>query len=498
MENKKIIIIGAGIAGMSAGCYGQMNGYDTEIYEMHDKHGGLCTAWKRKDYIIDGCYEWMIGVNPGSRLNKIWKEIGALQNKDITVHQEYCRCEFGFGKTIIFYSDADKLKTHLTEMAPEDVESVNEIATAIKDLAHFLQHTMAKKTPKGLLGKVITGMRLFTILKYSKKYGKISIQEYTKKRIKNIELSEAFNQSVHPEYTMLTFLFNLACYHNKDAGLPKGGSRGVVNSISERYTGLGGKINYKSPVNNIIIKGNKSVGIELSNGREIHGDVIISAADGHHTLFYLLGGQYLTETIKKCYSGNYPTLTSVQVSLGVNADLSNEARWVQVRLDNPVTLAGQQHKFISFYNYFDDETMIPKGKSVIVSHTVTPFEYWEKFNRHTPEYREEKRKIADEVIKSAEKRFPSIKGKIEVVDVATPLTYIRYTNVWRGAYMTWIPTPKSEILTKISNSLPGLENFYMIGQWVSSPGTPGALRTGRKVIQDICKKEGKIFQTSVP
>jgi hypothetical protein len=64
--------------------------------------------------------------------------------------------------------------------------------------------------------------------------------------------------------------------------------------------------------------------------------------------------------------------------------------------------------------------------------------------------------------------------------------------------MTWITTPNSDILTKISNRLPGLDNFYMIGQWVSSPGTPGALRTGRKVIQDICKEEGKVFQTTIP
>ena len=47
---KTIIIIGAGIAGLSAGCYAQMNGYKSAIFEMHDKPGGLCTAWKRGGY----------------------------------------------------------------------------------------------------------------------------------------------------------------------------------------------------------------------------------------------------------------------------------------------------------------------------------------------------------------------------------------------------------------------------------------------------------------
>ena len=46
--DNSIIIIGGGFAGLSAGIYGQMNGYKTTIYEMHNKPGGLCTSWKRK------------------------------------------------------------------------------------------------------------------------------------------------------------------------------------------------------------------------------------------------------------------------------------------------------------------------------------------------------------------------------------------------------------------------------------------------------------------
>jgi len=49
------IIIGADVAGLSAGCYGQMNGYDTKIFELHTLPGGLCTSWKRKGYVFDGC-----------------------------------------------------------------------------------------------------------------------------------------------------------------------------------------------------------------------------------------------------------------------------------------------------------------------------------------------------------------------------------------------------------------------------------------------------------
>ena len=58
--DRSIIIIGGGIAGL-AGCYGQMNGYQTQIFELHDKPGGLCTAWQRRGYTFDGCIEWLVG-----------------------------------------------------------------------------------------------------------------------------------------------------------------------------------------------------------------------------------------------------------------------------------------------------------------------------------------------------------------------------------------------------------------------------------------------------
>ena len=67
MSGKSILIIGGGIAGLSAGCYGQMNGFQTRIFEMHKKKpGGLCTSWKRQGYTVDGCIHWLVGSGPES------------------------------------------------------------------------------------------------------------------------------------------------------------------------------------------------------------------------------------------------------------------------------------------------------------------------------------------------------------------------------------------------------------------------------------------------
>src|SRR5512133_2471382 len=111
-NNKSIIIIGAGFAGLSAGIYAQLNGYKTTIYEMHDKPGGLCTSWKRKGYTFDGCIHWLVGSSPSSGMHDRWEETGIARNLSITDHNEYMRLEDNNGRILIFHTDIDRLEKH--------------------------------------------------------------------------------------------------------------------------------------------------------------------------------------------------------------------------------------------------------------------------------------------------------------------------------------------------------------------------------------------------
>ena len=126
MSEKSIIIIGAGIAGLSAGCYAQMNSYRTRIFEMDTRPGGLCTAWKRKGYTIDGCIHWLVGSRPGTAFYRFWEELGAVQGRTMIDHEEYMRVEGKGGKVFIVYTDIDRLEQHMKELAPEDKDVIEE------------------------------------------------------------------------------------------------------------------------------------------------------------------------------------------------------------------------------------------------------------------------------------------------------------------------------------------------------------------------------------
>jgi len=118
---KKVNIIGAGITGLSAGCYLQMNGYDTEIFELHDKPGGLCTSWKRKNYTIDGCIHWLVGSGPNDVSYNLWNELIDMKDIKFVDHEEYIRVEDGDGNFINVYTDIDRLEL---ELLGKDINSM--------------------------------------------------------------------------------------------------------------------------------------------------------------------------------------------------------------------------------------------------------------------------------------------------------------------------------------------------------------------------------------
>lgn len=82
-----------------------------------------------------------------------------------------------------------------------------------------------------------------------------------------------------------------------------------------------------------------------------------------------------------------------------------------------------------------------------------------------------------------------IRPAIEVIDVSTPATVIRYTGNWKGSMEGWLLTPGTGF-RPLPRTLPGLRQFLMVGQWVMpGGGLPSGLMTARSAIQAVCKQE---------
>jgi phytoene desaturase len=489
--SKKILIIGAGMAGLSAGVHACRNGYEVEIYEMHSQPGGLCAAWNREDYTIDGCIHWLVGSKPGSQFNRLWREVGALEDSIIINHEIFMAVEGSGGKTVNIYSDLDRLQEHLLEVAPEDEVQIRAMVEAARLMSKV---EMPLEKPDEFFrfwDFPVMLIKMMPLFKVIGRYSRITIAEFLEE-IKNSRLKEALALIMPVNYPMSSIIGTLASLHSQDAGFPEGGSLPFARSIEKRFLELGGKIHYRKRVNQVQVEEGKVSGLVTDDGSEVKGDYIISAADLHSTLYDILGGRYLTPKIKDSFA-NLATFTSAQVNLGVNLDLSSEAKRLAVKLDSPLDLGSGQNHFCYLTNYSFDPTLAPDGKSVLAAMVYSSYDYWDSSSKNKERYREKKEKLAEKLIAAAMKRFPAIKDKIEVTDVVTPLTYNRYTAVWKGAYMAWVVPPSAGRFT-IERKLPDLDNFYLAGQWIYPPaGLPGSMLTGRHVMQVICRRDGKVF-----
>jgi phytoene dehydrogenase-like protein len=498
---KSIIIIGAGLAGLSAGCYGQMNGYETQIFEMHDKPGGVCTAWDRKGYIIDGCLHWVYGSNPSSSYYSIWEELGAVQGRKFIDFEEYRRIEDTDGKAWTIYSDLDRLEEHMKEIAPEDAKVIHEFIDGARAMSR-LKWNMDKAPELNTLFDYLKMMPpMLSFLPTLLKFRRVSTGQYAQ-RFTNPFLRRAFTASFagdFAEFALLPRQGTLGFQHTKQAGWPIGGSLEFARAIEKRYFGLGGQVNYRSPIAKILVENNRAIGVRLLNGMEYKADTIISAADGHSTIFSMLDGKFINDKIRGYYSKLPLFQPLLCVGLGVARSFPREPHEIVYILDNPITVGNKtcDRMCLDIYGY--DPTFAPPGKTSLVVLLYADYDYWQKLRTENREqYKQEKEKVADQVIDFLDKRFPGFAKQVEMHDVATPASWVRYTGNWRGSWEGWMLTSKV-FMTHMSKELPGLKNFYMVGQWVEpGGGTPAVAASGRNAIQIICMRDRKKFVTTKP
>ncbi|HSB06002.1 MAG TPA: NAD(P)/FAD-dependent oxidoreductase [Thermodesulfobacteriota bacterium] len=489
---KSIIIIGAGMGGLSAGCYGQMNGYDTQIFEMHSLPGGQCASWKRKGYTFDACIHHLFGCSPSSKIYQLWNELGAMP-RELVQPLECTSVLSPDGRLFIDYYDLDWLEEHLNRLSPVDSKAIQEYVRAIKGF-----------TKGDLLGEMMLGsawsiIKTLPSVPTSMKWFRMTMHKFAG-RFFDPFLRRAFSLLVYsmPSIPVAPHLMRHAYGISKALQWPVGGAFEFARSIEKRYSDLGGKIHYHQKVEKVLVENDKAVGIKVADGTEHRADIVISNGDGRRTVMEMLGGKYINERIRS-YCGEPPDETNwaVHVFLGVNRDLSGEPSAMVMLLDQPVTLADHKNDSLEMQIYGFDRTMAPEGKGVIKVELVSSYSYWRQLYADKQRYEEEKQKVAGQVIDILENHFHGIRSQVEVIDVPTLMTWERFMGGTHG--FNNMPNKKPGFVTSMRGrggvpTLPGLADFYFVGVWASmSPSLFGNALSGRKVIQALCKKDGRRF-----
>ena len=493
----KVNIIGGGIAGLTTGCYLQLNGFVSEIFESHSQPGGLCTSWKIGDYTVDGCLHWLVGSNPDNPIYDLWNELIDMKSIRFYNYEEFFRVRDRQGKEIIGYTDLERLHKELLSKAPEDNILIDEFVNAVRQMSGMKMRMDKAPELYTLLEKIDENLHYLPYLKTLMRYSRMTIGDFAG-QCKNSLLARFFEYSFLSEMPMLFIMFTFSWLDRKTAGYPIGGSLQFSRLFEKKYLELGGTIHYNSKVKRILTevsgKQQRALGIELDNEQQFFSDITISAADGCFTIFEMLQGRFVDKRIKHYYSDFSVFPSFLQISLGVAKSFMEMPSTVIIPLEQPFVIDPEktiENLYYRIVNY--DPTLAPEGNTLIICMVKTyNYKYWMDLrNNERDKYKEEKKRISDFYIDILDKELGGIKDNLEMVDVATPATLIRYTHNWKGSVEGWMVTKETgfDSLPKI---LPGLEDFYMAGQWVEpGGGVPSAFFSGRNLVQVICRKYKK-------
>ncbi len=478
MSARRVAIIGAGMGGLAAGVYGRRAGLDTTIFEMHDKPGGLCTAWTRQGYTFDGCIHHLAGCLPGTPTYRMWEDLGAMP-QEVLYPSDLTQVETPDGKHLTVYTDLDRLEAHLLDLAPGDRRLIHRYVRALRvftrfDLFDAMTGSWRERTR--LLRPAPTAMR----------WGRLTMRTFAS-RFRDPFLRQAM-ATIQYDWTdtpVVLHLNILAGSAVRRYGFPAGGSLRFAQSIADRYLALGGKILYRTKVEAILVENGHAIGVRLADGTEHRADAVISNATPHATLHRLLDGRYLDAKLEGLFSRPQDEMVmGIHVSFGLARDLSQEPHALVLWLPRPVELADRVRDRLDLELFGFDPSLAPPGKGVLKVLLDTKWSYWAEVGRDRGRYRAEKERLAETVLRLLEPRFPGIAGQVEVWDVATPLTTERYTGVGPGfdASPRWGAMLGARPLT-----VPRVKGLQIVGQSAGGAGIPGCAAMGRNAIRGLAR-----------
>ncbi|NMD38369.1 MAG: NAD(P)/FAD-dependent oxidoreductase [Christensenellaceae bacterium] len=485
----QLTIIGAGIAGLSAGIYAQKRGFQCNIYEQHILPGGNCTSWKRKGYTFEGGLHWLTGSKIDLPLYKEWNYLGAI-SPSTKIHNREAFISCVLDKQIFcFYTNLERLRDHLLEISPADETAIKKLYKQIRRFSNIVMPVfdvpgvkLKEHSNKPPLSMLFTMMALAP-------FGKITAKEYAKNfkhpaiRLMLEEIAGAENKASH----MLTLLASVC---SGDGGYPEGGSAEMAKRMAKYFEKLGGKIYYSSNVEKINIEKNKVVSI-IVNGNRIDTSRLIVTNDTREAIDTLFKNPLNESWCHRMRQDTKPVMCTF-VSIGLKKDWKHLPSNFVIPLRETLSFGNFTYKSLFLNNYASYSNYAPSGCTAVTCILFgDSYSYWKKA-KENGSYLNKKKAFAEQFANTLISNFQLSRDDIDIIDIATPLTFERYCGTYHGSWMTIDEVGKKAATYPIKSET--ISNIYFAGQRIMSPGgTPVALVTARQAVQYLCKDKGMPF-----
>jgi phytoene dehydrogenase-like protein len=479
------IVIGSGLGGLSCAAAFARQGFKPIVIEQHDKPGGFATAFSRPGgFLFDvSLHSTTVGERNGVRnLIDGFPEITGIE---FLPHPTLFRAIYPDNDIRVPQRDLNAFIGILTNVFPEEKEGIAGLFEDMGGLARDIGRLSNARGQVDMSGFPLEFPHLF-------KFNNKTWGEMVDTRIKNPRLKAMVSgQWAYyglPPSKLSCFYYALPFLGYLTAGgfYPKGRSQDISNALAKYIEAHGGKVLLNSRVNRILLKNNNATGVLTADGTEFKSRVVVSNANPFETFRRLIGEQATLPEQEARWQQYSVSLSCFQVFLGLKEDLvknvgvTDSEIFVEPSYDPE---AGYAHALkgdvesggvaVTLYdNIYPDYS--PRRKNTVNIMTLQGYAPWEKYEKdyfagNKGAYRKEKERMADILIQKAEKALlPGLSKSIQVKEIGTPLTNVRYTGHVRGAIYGWDQTVNNSGSNRVGHATP-IKNLYLAGAW-SRPG----------------------------
>lgn len=483
-DNYDAIIIGAGLAGLSCGAAFARQGFKPLVLEQHSKPGGYATTFSRGGFTFDvSLHSTTVGERNGIR-NLIYG-FPEISDVEFVPHTGLFRIIYPEHDIRVPQRNIPEFIAILIKHFPDEKSGVEGIFEDMKGLSENISKLSSLKGQPDMSTFPVEFPHL--VRNMGKTWGDMVNARINNPKLRTI-VSSLWGYYGLPPSKLSPFYYALPTYGYLLQGgyYPIGKSQKISDSLTEIITDRGGTMQLNSRVKEILIKDHTAVGVRTENGDEYFARVVVSNASAHSTFLKMINEQdYLKDYIEKM-NGYSVSLSCFQVYLGLKSDLVKKTGITDTEIfynvgydieaDYQASRVGDMNDPGYGLTVYDNlyKGYSPEGKNTLNILVLQGYDHWEKYEKEyfagkKEQYNKEKQRMADILIDKVEKTLlPGLREEIEVIEVGTPLTNVRYTGNYRGAVYGWDQTLNNSGNTRVGHKTP-IKNLYLAGAW-SKPG----------------------------
>ena len=513
-DNYDVLIIGAGISGLTSAALYSRFGMSVCLLEMDARPGGYLAGFRRKDFRFDSAIHWLNQCGPNGYVTKVFKSIG--NDYPRAVVQKKIRRYRGGDVNYLITNTPDDFMNDLIKDFPKDEKGIRRFFKHAKRISKsFKNYSNISRTmdTMNLFEKAIRGLKMLNFAIPFIPHISYHGDEGLKKGLSKYFSEEKLIQLFAAEPDLLSCLIPIAWAYIEDFQTPpEGGSQRFAEWLHHVVQEFNNDVFFKCRVIKILVKDKKTIGVKCDyrgEEYEIKSKYVIAACDVETLYEKMLPKGIISQKMIDNLRNAELYASAVTLNIGLNCtaeSLGFDEEMIYLANQDP-TLSREDHgngnPLTSGIHMLApttrDKTLAPEGKgtlTIFIPGFIDHYDRWKtEFDEdgkvvRGDEYRKLKHEIADQLIKRIEDELNiKLEENIAYLDIATPITHERYTGN-RGGTMMGARPGKANMKAKVAHYKTPVENLYLSGHWAElGGGVPIAVRAAMNSTLLVLQKE---------